>query len=48
MAQVAALLQQDGLRVRLEDLLEHPTFLGQLAILALHNEVHLQEQEKHW
>lgn len=48
MAQVAALLQQDGLRVRLEDLLEHPTFLGQLAILTLHNEVHLQGQETHW
>ncbi|OJJ50363.1 hypothetical protein ASPZODRAFT_13447 [Penicilliopsis zonata CBS 506.65] len=38
MAQVAALLQQEGLSVRLEDLLEHPTFLGQMAVLALRNE----------
>lgn len=37
MAQVVWLLEQEGLQVRLEDLLEHPTFLGQLAVLTLHN-----------
>ncbi|THC90348.1 hypothetical protein EYZ11_010190 [Aspergillus tanneri] len=37
MAQVVWLLEQESLQVRLEDLLEHPTFLGQLAVLALHN-----------
>ncbi|KAH8425870.1 nonribosomal peptide synthase Pes1 [Aspergillus melleus] len=36
MAQVVWLLEQEGHQVRLEDLLEHPTFLGQLAVLALH------------
>ncbi|KAL5357022.1 hypothetical protein BJX96DRAFT_135429 [Aspergillus floccosus] len=36
MAQVAWLLEQEGLRVHLEDLLEHPTFLGHMAVLALH------------
>lgn len=45
MAQVAALLQQDGLTVTLEDLLEHPTFVGQLAVLALNNEVHKEMSE---
>ncbi|PLB43886.1 nonribosomal peptide synthase Pes1 [Aspergillus steynii IBT 23096] len=38
MAQVVWLLEQEGLQVRLEDLLEHPTFLGQLAVLTLHND----------
>ncbi|KAF9892549.1 hypothetical protein FE257_001658 [Aspergillus nanangensis] len=37
MAQVVWLLEQEGMKVRLEDLLEHPTFLGQMAVLALHN-----------
>ncbi|EAW07799.1 nonribosomal peptide synthase Pes1 [Aspergillus clavatus NRRL 1] len=36
-AQVVWLLEQDGLQVHLEDLLEHPTFLGQMAVLTLHN-----------
>lgn len=37
MAQVVWLLEQEGLQVRLEDLLDHPTFLGHLAVLARHN-----------
>ena len=37
MAQVTWLLEQEGLKVCLEDLLEHPSFLGQMAVLALHN-----------
>ncbi|KAJ5098889.1 hypothetical protein N7532_005890 [Penicillium argentinense] len=37
MAQLVWLLEQEGLKVRLEDLLEHPSFLGQMAVLALHN-----------
>ncbi|KAF7117580.1 hypothetical protein CNMCM5793_006632 [Aspergillus hiratsukae] len=37
MAQVVWLLEQEGLQVRIEDLLEHPTFLGQMAVLTLHN-----------
>ncbi|KAJ5698546.1 hypothetical protein N7462_000551 [Penicillium macrosclerotiorum] len=37
MAQLTWLLEQEGLKVRLEDLLEHPSFLGQMAVLALHN-----------
>lgn len=39
-AQLTWLLEQEGLKVRLEDLLEHPTFLGQMAVLALHNSKH--------
>lgn len=38
MAQLVWLLDQEGLHVRLEDLLDHPTFLGQMAVLALHNQ----------
>ncbi|OGM47600.1 nonribosomal peptide synthase Pes1 [Aspergillus bombycis] len=37
MGQLAWGLEQEGLQVRLEELLEHPTFLGHLAVLALHN-----------
>ncbi|KAF7594115.1 hypothetical protein BBP40_010114 [Aspergillus hancockii] len=37
MGQLAWCLEQEGLQVRLEELLEHPTFLGHLAVLALHN-----------
>ncbi|KAH3288864.1 Nonribosomal peptide synthetase 1 [Aspergillus fumigatus] len=37
MAQVVWLLEQEGLQVHIEDLLEHPTFLGQMAVLTLHN-----------
>lgn len=40
MAQLTWLLEQEGLKVRLEDLLEHPSFLGQMAVLALHNAKH--------
>lgn len=40
MAQLTWLLEQEGLKVRLEDLLEHPSFLGQMAVLALHNTSH--------
>ncbi|OKP14387.1 Nonribosomal peptide synthetase 1 [Penicillium subrubescens] len=40
MAQLTWLLEQEGLKVRLEDLLEHPSFLGQMAVLALHNVKH--------
>jgi hypothetical protein len=40
MAQLTWLLEQEGLKVRLEDLLEHPSFLGQMAVLALHNSKH--------
>ncbi|KAL4865220.1 hypothetical protein BDV12DRAFT_200342 [Aspergillus spectabilis] len=37
MAQVVWILEQEtGLHVRLEDLLEHSTFLGQMAVLALY------------
>ncbi|KAL4893946.1 hypothetical protein BDV59DRAFT_19132 [Aspergillus ambiguus] len=43
MAQVVWLLEQEGLQVHLEDLLEHPTFLGHMAVLALHN----AKQEQH-
>ncbi|RHZ60208.1 nonribosomal peptide synthase Pes1 [Aspergillus thermomutatus] len=37
MAQIVWLLEQEGLQVHIEDLLEHPTFLGQMAVLTLHN-----------
>lgn len=40
LAQLTWLLEQDGLKVRLEDLIEHPSFLGQMAVLALHNAKH--------
>ncbi|KAJ5091869.1 hypothetical protein NUU61_006739 [Penicillium alfredii] len=43
MAQLTWLLEQEGLKVRLEDLLEHPSFLGQMAVLALHNSKHQDE-----
>ncbi|KAJ6112792.1 hypothetical protein N7512_008116 [Penicillium capsulatum] len=43
MAQLTWLLEQEGLKVRLEDLLEHPSFLGQMAVLALHNTKHQEE-----
>lgn len=38
LGKVVYMLHQDEYEVTLEDLLEHPTFLGQLAILALSNE----------
>ena len=38
LGKVVYMLHQDEYNVTLEDLLEHPTFLGQLAILALNNE----------
>lgn len=37
LAQAASLLEQEGFKVRLEDLIEHPTMLGHMAVLALHN-----------
>ncbi|KAJ5379175.1 hypothetical protein N7509_012294 [Penicillium cosmopolitanum] len=43
MAQLTWLLEQEGLKVRLEDLLEHPSFLGQMAVLALHNSKHQED-----
>ncbi|GAB1212714.1 Trichosetin synthetase PKS-nrps1 [Aspergillus terreus] len=45
MAQVVWLLEQEGLRVHLEDLLEHPTFLGHMAVLALHDGKQQQRAE---
>jgi len=38
LGKVVYMLHQDEYNVTLEDLLEHPTFLGQLAVLALNNE----------
>ncbi|KAM0723808.1 hypothetical protein Q7P37_000798 [Cladosporium fusiforme] len=38
LGKVVYILHQDEYDVKLEDLLEHPTFLGQLAVLALCNE----------
>jgi aryl carrier-like protein len=38
LGKVVYMLHQDEFNVTLEDLLEHPTFLGQLAVLALNNE----------
>lgn len=38
LGKVVYMLHQDEYIVTLEDLLEHPTFLGQLAVLALNNE----------
>ncbi|KAJ5160376.1 Nonribosomal peptide synthetase 1 [Penicillium canariense] len=43
MAQLTWILEQEGLKVRLEDLLEHPSFLGQMAVLALHNAKHQED-----
>ncbi|EKV21467.1 Nonribosomal peptide synthase Pes1 [Penicillium digitatum] len=43
LAQLTWLLEQEGLKVRLEDLIEHPSFLGQMAVLALHNAKHQDE-----
>lgn len=43
LAQLTWLLEQEGLKVRVEDLIEHPSFLGQMAVLALHNPKHLDE-----
>lgn len=43
LAQLTWLLEQEGLKVRLEDLIEHPTFLGQMAVLALHNAKHPED-----
>ncbi|OQE06785.1 hypothetical protein PENVUL_c016G05101 [Penicillium vulpinum] len=40
LAQLTWILEQEGLKVRLEDLIEHPSFLGQMAVLALHNAKH--------
>ena len=37
LAQVTWLLEQEGLKIRLEDLIDHPTMLGQMAALTLHN-----------
>lgn len=38
LAQVAWLLEQEGFKVRVEDLIDHPTMLGQMAVLSLHGE----------
>jgi NRPS condensation-like uncharacterized protein/aryl carrier-like protein len=38
LGKVVYMLHQDEYNVTLEDLLEHPTFLGQLAVLTLNNE----------
>ena len=43
LAQLTWLLEQEGLKVRLEDLIEHPSFLGQMAVLALHNAKHVED-----
>lgn len=43
MAQLAWLLDQEGLHVRIEDLLEHPSFLGHMAVLALHNDTSVEK-----
>lgn len=37
LAQVAWLLEQEGFKVRVEDLIDHPTLLGQIAVLSMHN-----------
>jgi aryl carrier-like protein len=36
LAQVAWLLEQEGFKLRVEDLIDHPTMLGQMAVLGLH------------
>ncbi|CAG8122380.1 unnamed protein product [Penicillium salamii] len=43
LAQLTWLLEQEGLKVRLEDLIQHTTFLGQMAVLALHNAKHVED-----
>ena len=35
LAQVAWLLEQEDFKVRLDDLIEHPTMMGQMAALGL-------------
>ncbi|KAJ5118135.1 uncharacterized protein N7515_010358 [Penicillium bovifimosum] len=47
LAQLTWLLEQEGLKVRLEDLIEHPSFLGQMAVLALYNAKHQEEPVEH-
>ncbi|KAJ5576610.1 hypothetical protein N7535_003536 [Penicillium sp. DV-2018c] len=47
LAQLTWLLEQEGLKVRLEDLIEHPSFLGQMAVLALYNAKHQEEPTEH-
>lgn len=37
LAQVAWLLEQEGFKVPVEDLIDHPTLLGQIAVLSMHN-----------
>lgn len=37
LAQLAWLLEQEGLKLRLEDLIDHPTMLGQMAVLSMNN-----------
>ncbi|OCL14025.1 nonribosomal peptide synthase [Glonium stellatum] len=37
LAQIAWQLEQEGFKVRVEDLIDHPTMLGQMAVLSLHN-----------
>ncbi|RAK95786.1 nonribosomal peptide synthase Pes1 [Aspergillus ibericus CBS 121593] len=37
-AQLVWILGEEGFRVRLEDLLEHHTFLGQMAVMAMHHQ----------
>lgn len=37
LAQVAWLLEQEGFKLAVEDLIDHPTMLGQMAVLGLHN-----------
>ena len=43
MAQLVWLLDQEGLHVRIEDMLAHPSFLGHMAVLALHNDTYLEK-----
>ncbi|PWY83154.1 nonribosomal peptide synthase Pes1 [Aspergillus sclerotioniger CBS 115572] len=37
-AQLVWILEEEGFQVRLEDLLEHHTFLGQMAVMAMHHQ----------
>lgn len=46
LGKVVYMLHQDEYNVTLEDLLEHPTFLGQLAVLALNNEDAMDDGEE--
>ena len=43
MAQLVWLLDQEGLHVRIEDMLAHPSFLGHMAVLALHNDNYMEK-----